>query len=72
MPFKSASSHAMLRHVGIRHTYDMLKMALKYHAAIDDVTGNKSLKLRKYGLDDDDWQIISDLIRVLKDRVHNQ
>jgi hypothetical protein len=34
--------------------------------AIDSITGNKNLKLRKYELEDDDWEIISDLIRVLK------
>ena len=44
----------------------MLKMALEYRFAIDDITANKPLKLRKYELDDDDWEIISDLMRVLK------
>ena len=47
-------------------TYDMLKVTLQYRLAIDDITGNKTLKLRKYKSDDDDWEIISDLIRVLK------
>jgi hypothetical protein len=46
--------------------YDMLKMAIKYRAAIDDITANKALKLRKYELDDEDWVIVSDLIRVLR------
>ena len=44
----------------------MLKMALEYHVAIDDITANKTLKLQKYELDDDDWEILSDLIQVLK------
>ena len=44
----------------------MLKVTLQYRLAIDDITGNKTLKLRKYKSDDDDWEIISDLIRVLK------
>jgi hypothetical protein len=44
----------------------MAKAALKYHSAIDDITANKSLKLRKFELDDDDWKIIGDLLRVLK------
>ena len=43
-------------------------MAVKYCLAIDNITANKALKLRKYELDDDDWKIISDLIRVLKDK----
>jgi len=47
-------------------TFDMLKMALKYRAVVDDITANKVLKLRKYELDDDDWQIVSDLVCILK------
>lgn len=47
----------------------MLNMAVKYRVAIDDVTANKSLKLRKYELDDEDWEVVSDLIRVLKVRL---
>ena len=44
----------------------MLKMAFQYHLAIDDIMGNKSLKLCKYNLNDNDWTIIADLIHVLK------
>jgi hypothetical protein len=44
----------------------MVKMAYKFRPAIDDITADKSLKLRKYELDDDDWKIIGDLLRVLK------
>jgi hypothetical protein len=40
----------------------MAKVALKYCFAIDDITANKSLKLRKYELDDNDWKIIGDLL----------
>ncbi len=47
----------------------MMKVALKYRSAIDDITANKSLKLRKFELDNDDWKIIRDLLRVLKVRV---
>jgi hypothetical protein len=32
----------------------MLEVAFKYRAAVDDITADKSLKLRKYELDDDD------------------
>lgn len=49
-------------------TYDMVKMAFKFRPAIDEITADKSLKLRKYELDDDDWRIIGDLLRVLKVR----
>ena len=44
----------------------MVKMAYRFRPAIDDITADKSLKLRKYELDDDDWKVIGDLIRVLK------
>jgi hypothetical protein len=44
----------------------MAKVAVKYRPAIDNITADKSLKLRKYELDDDDWKIIGDLLRVLK------
>lgn len=45
-------------------------MAIVYRSVIDDVTANKALKLRKFELDDEDWQIISDLLRVLKVQLH--
>lgn len=46
----------------------MLKMAIEYRVAVDDVTANKSLKLRTYELDEEDWEVVIDLIRVLKVR----
>jgi hypothetical protein len=49
--------------------YDMLKIAVEYRVAIDDVTANKSLKLRIYELDEEDWEVVLDLIRVLKVRL---
>jgi hypothetical protein len=39
----------------------MAKVALKYRLAIDNITANKSLKLHKFELDDDDWKIIGNL-----------
>ena len=47
-------------------TYDMVKMAYRFRPAIDDITANKSLKLCRYELDDDDWKVIGDLLQVLK------
>jgi hypothetical protein len=44
----------------------MLKVALDYHVVIDDITANKALKLRQYELDDSDWDIVEDLLQVLK------
>lgn len=47
-------------------TYNMVKMALRYRQAVNDITANKALKLRKYELDDNDWLIVGDLLHVLK------
>jgi hypothetical protein len=43
----------------------MLAFALRYRRAIDGITAQKALKLRKYELDSDDWQIITDLVSIL-------
>jgi hypothetical protein len=50
-------------------TYDMLAFALKYRPAIDTITADKALKLRKYELDhldDKDWNIVRDLVCVFE------
>jgi hypothetical protein len=44
----------------------MLNVAIGYRKVIDDITANKSLKMRQYELDDEGWDIIKDLLRVLK------
>jgi len=44
----------------------MLEVASEYWAVVDDITADKALKLRKYELDDDDWTIVRDLMRVLR------
>jgi hypothetical protein len=44
----------------------MLKVAIDYRIVIDDITGNKTLKLWQYELDDDNWNIVEDLLHVLK------
>jgi hypothetical protein len=43
----------------------MMEFALKYWKPIDIITADKSLKLRKYELHNDDWTIIGDLVGVL-------
>ena len=48
----------------------MLKVAIAYCTAIDDITADKSVKLWKYELDEEDWDVVRDLLRVLK--VHLQ
>jgi hypothetical protein len=44
----------------------MLKVAIDYRIVIDDITGNKTVKLQQYELDNDDWNIVKDLLHVLK------
>jgi hypothetical protein len=44
----------------------MICVAIAYREAIDNVTGNKLLKLRKHELEDEHWTILKDLVRVLK------
>ena len=44
----------------------MLKVAIEYRTAIDDITADKSVKLQRYELDDEDWVIVQDLLHVLK------
>jgi hypothetical protein len=46
--------------------YNMLTVAFDYCTVINDITANKSLKLRCYELDDQDWEVVVDLLRVLK------
>jgi len=44
----------------------MLKFVVNYRAPIDSVTADKSLRLRMFELDDDDWKIVGDLVMVLE------
>ena len=47
-------------------TYDMLRFALQYRAAIDDIAGNKLSNLHRYELGDEDWVIVEQLCETLK------
>ena len=47
----------------------MLRIAVTYRIAIDSITADKSLKLRKFELDHDDWKIVHDLASILEVRV---
>ena len=44
----------------------MMRFVLTYRKAIDIITADKILKLRKYELDNDDWLIVEDLVTVLE------
>jgi hypothetical protein len=47
-------------------TFDMLSFALDYRAAIDAMTSDKTVKLRKYELEDEEWLIVEDLVAILR------
>ena len=44
----------------------MLNVAVEYNEVIDNITVNKFLKLWQYKLYDESWDIIRDLLHVLK------
>ncbi|KAF8263472.1 hypothetical protein EI94DRAFT_1807153 [Lactarius quietus] len=44
----------------------MLEFALKFRDALDTITGNKDMKLRKYEMDNKEWEIANQLREVLK------
>ncbi|KAF5324406.1 hypothetical protein D9619_011183 [Psilocybe cf. subviscida] len=47
-------------------TFDMLIFALKYRKAIDVITQEREMNLRKYELTDEEWETAGQLKRVLK------
>lgn len=47
-------------------TYDMLSFAIQYRPAIDTLTANRELSLRKYELEDSEWEIAKHLCETLK------
>jgi hypothetical protein len=47
-------------------TYDMLKFALDYRIALDTITGERDMKLRKYELKDAEWDIAKQLGGILE------
>ena len=49
-------------------TFDMLDFALNYRLAIDWITSNRELNLRKYELQDDEWAVAENLRETLKAR----
>jgi len=44
----------------------MLVFVVQYESAINDITGDKSMNLRKYKLDEAEWNIASQLHSTLK------
>ena len=47
-------------------TYDMLEFAVEFREALDTITGDKEMKLRRYEMDNEEWEIAYQLRDVLK------
>jgi hypothetical protein len=50
-------------------TFDMVDFAVEHRAAIDEMTGNKNMGLRKYEMNENEWRIAEQLRDTLKVRV---
>jgi len=74
--YKQACAEARISYRKIRlncnsrwsSTYNMLRLALTYRTVLDDMTGNRTLRLRALELDNEDWLILDELAHVLKVR----
>ena len=49
-------------------TYDMLKFVFAYCEPINQITGERSMKIRQYKLKDHEWMIVEQLRDCLKVR----
>ena len=47
-------------------TYDMLEFAIEFREALDTITGEKEMRLRKYEMDNEEWEIAQQLRDFLK------
>jgi hypothetical protein len=50
-------------------TFDMVEFAINYRSAIDAMTSNRELNLRKCELADDEWEVAANLRDMLKARL---
>jgi len=65
---KPLSNRMMPRDIATRwnYTYEMLSFAYTYRDAYNELTSNRDMKMRKYEIEDDDWEIVKQLADVLK------
>ena len=52
-------------------TFDMLRFAIEYRAAIDTITSERTMNLRNYELGIEEWNVAEELCDVLKVRHFN-
>jgi hypothetical protein len=50
-------------------TFDMLRFALEYRSALDQICGDRDMKLRQYELLECEWKVAQELCDVLKVRL---
>ncbi len=48
------------------YTYEMLSFAYTYRDAYNELTRNRDMKMRKYEIEDSEWEIVKQLADVLK------
>jgi len=48
------------------YTYEMLSFGYTYRVAYNTLTDNRDMRLRKYTLEDSEWQLVDQLASVLK------
>jgi hypothetical protein len=65
---KPLSQRMMPRDVATRwnYTYEMLSFAYTYRDAYNELTSNREMKMRKYEIEDQEWEIVKQLADVLK------
>ena len=65
---KPLSKRMMPRDVATRwnYTYEMLSFAYTYRDAYNELTSNRDMKMRKYEIEDQEWEIVKQLADVLK------
>lgn len=70
MPDISLPKRVLPRDVRTRwnSTYQMLAVAVEYKEAVDKLTADKKLSMRKYELSEAEWKIATDLRDVLQVR----
>jgi hypothetical protein len=47
-------------------TYDMIEFAIEYRAALDTMTADRDMNLRKFELSKKEWSMASELCEVLQ------
>jgi hypothetical protein len=62
------SKRMMPRDVATRwnYTFEMLNFAYSYRDAYNELSSNRDMKMRKYEIEDHEWEIVKQLADVLK------